>query len=79
MKEIKNLRCEEALTYLFAYLDQEVGPGRQKEMEKHLSICRGCFSKFEFEKQLKGCLLKVGEARVSSSFQKRVKQLIGQF
>lgn len=79
MKKIKNIRCEEALKHLYAYLDQEIRPDKQEEMEKHFASCRSCFSKYEFEKQLKEHLIRVGGASVSSSFERRVKELIRQF
>ena len=75
----KTIGCEEALKHLFAYLDQQLGTTKQKEVEKHLSICRTCFSKLEFEKELKKKLLQVGRMDVRSSFEERIKQVIRSF
>lgn len=79
MKQVKNIGCEETLKHLLAYLDQELGEGKRREMERHLSICRGCFSRAEFEKRLKAQLREVGRTSVRSGFQKRIKALLDQF
>lgn len=79
MKRVKIIGCEEALKHLLAYLDQELGEERRREMARHLSICRGCFSRAEFEKRLKGQLREIGRASARSGFQKRIKALLDQF
>jgi anti-sigma factor (TIGR02949 family) len=79
MKKVKTIGCEEALKHLLAYLDQEVGAGTQREMEHHLKICRACFSRAEFEQSLKTRLREVGRGTMRTSFEKRIKDLFGQF
>jgi anti-sigma factor (TIGR02949 family) len=79
MKKTKTIGCEEALKHLLAYLDQEVGPAKRREMEHHIEICRSCFSRAEFEKQLKTQLQEAGRESVNASFEKRIKTLLGRF
>lgn len=79
MKKIKTIGCEEALKHLLAYLDQELGPARRRELEHHLSICRTCFSRAEFEKLLKTQLREAGRETVGAAFEEKIKSLLGRF
>lgn len=79
MKKTKTIGCEEALKHLLAYLDRELGSAKRRELEQHLEICRTCFSRAEFEKQLKTQLQEAGRESVSASFEKRIKTLLGRY
>ncbi len=79
MNAIRLINCEEALHRLFDYLDHELDETRRAEMEQHLKICRGCYSRAEFEKRLKGRLAAVGAAPPSTDFESRIRKLIGNF
>lgn len=79
MKKVKTIGCEEALKHLLAYLDQEVGAVRHREVEHHLELCRICFSRAEFERSLKIRLREVGGGTMRASFEKRIKTLFNQF
>jgi len=72
----KPIGCEEALKQLLAYLDQQLGAEKQREIERHLEICRSCFSKAEFEKLLKAHLRAVGRKPIPSAFEHRMKILL---
>ena len=71
--------CEEALRLLALYLDGELGGVEHAGVEGHLSICRSCYSRAEFERRLKGELGKLRREEVSATFERRVRQLIGGF
>jgi len=79
MKKVKTIGCEEALKHLLTYLDQELGTAKRREVEHHLKICRTCFSRAEFEKLLKSQIQEAGRESVSTSFEKRIKTLLGCF
>jgi anti-sigma factor (TIGR02949 family) len=79
MKKVKTLGCEEALKHLLAYLDQELGLAKRRELEQHIEICRTCFSRAEFEKQLKTQLQEAGKKSVSEAFEKQIKTLLSRF
>jgi hypothetical protein len=79
MKKMKAIGCEEALKHLLAYLDQELGEVKHREVEHHIEICRTCFSRAEFEKLLKTRLREAGRGTVRASFEKRIKTLLGRF
>lgn len=79
MNTIRLINCEEALRRLFDYLDHELDETRRAEMEQHLKICRGCYSRAEFEKLLKLKLAGVGAERPPVEFESRIRKLIGNF
>ena len=79
MKKVKTIGCEEALKHLLAYLDQELGPAKRRELEHHIEICRSCFSRAEFEKRLKTQLREVGQESVGASLEERIKALLGRY
>ena len=79
MKKVKTIGCQEALKHLLAYLDQELGEVKHREVDHHLEICRTCFSRAEFEKSLKTRLREAGRGTVRAAFEKRIKTLFGRF
>lgn len=79
MKKVKTIGCEEALKHLLAYLDLELGEVKHRDVERHLEICRTCFSRAEFEQSLKTRLREAGRRTVRASLEKRIKALFGRF
>ena len=79
MSDIQAIGCEQALRRLFDYLDHELDESRRAEMEQHLKVCRGCYSRVEFEKHLKHRLAAVGAEAPSSDFERRIRKLLGNF
>jgi anti-sigma factor (TIGR02949 family) len=71
--------CEEALEKLFAYLDHELGEHEREAMDAHLSDCRGCYSRAEFEKQLKKKLIESARETAPSELQQRIRKILQQF
>jgi anti-sigma factor (TIGR02949 family) len=79
MTDTRNIDCEEALSRLLDVLDDELhGEGRH-EFENHLERCRSCFSRFEFERRLKGRITTLGTEPVSDDLQDRVRHLMDSF
>ncbi len=79
MSETKTITCEEALRLLAEHLDGELDGAHRHEVEKHLSLCRSCFSRAEFEQRLKSQLGTLRQQPVQSAFEERIRALIGQF
>jgi mycothiol system anti-sigma-R factor len=71
--------CEDALNKLFAYLDRELEEHEHAAMEAHLSECRGCYSRAEFEKKLKEKLSQSGREPAPSGLQQRIRKILQQF
>jgi anti-sigma factor (TIGR02949 family) len=68
--------CEEVLRHLFAYLDGELEDGRQQQIRAHLELCRGCFSRMEFESRLKAHLRDAGRIIVPPEVERRVRSVL---
>jgi anti-sigma factor (TIGR02949 family) len=45
-------QCQEAVKRLTEYLSNELEPKEEEAVQNHLSQCRGCFAKFQFEEKL---------------------------
>jgi anti-sigma factor RsiW len=79
MSNPETIGCEEALRLLALYVDGELGSAERAGVEDHLSICRSCYSRAEFERRLKGELAKLRREDVSAAFEQRIRRLIGGF
>jgi anti-sigma factor (TIGR02949 family) len=75
----REIGCDEALKQVFAYLDRELSEHDQAAMRRHLHTCKGCFSRMEFERLLKGKVRELREAEASPGVRRRVKALLKGF
>jgi anti-sigma factor (TIGR02949 family) len=73
------LTCEEALRFLAAYLDGELGEAGDREVESHLARCRSCYSRAEFEKRMKQRVGTLGRPEVPAEFAARIRRLVDRF
>jgi mycothiol system anti-sigma-R factor len=74
-----NIRCEEVVHQLLAYLDGEVGGERQAHIGHHLEECRSCCTRLEFELALRARVQEVGSQPTSPRLRRRVARLIDEF
>ena len=79
MSDPKPINCDEALRLLAAFLDDELHAGTQEGVQRHLEMCRSCFSRAEFELRLKGEISRLGREEISPTFEERVRRLLGSF
>jgi anti-sigma factor RsiW len=79
MSDTRTINCEEALRALAEHLDGELDGERRREVEYHLSLCRSCFSRAEFERRLKSQLQALRRQPVKPTFEERIHTLISQF
>jgi anti-sigma factor (TIGR02949 family) len=70
------IRCEDALRLLAEYLDQELADVYHVEVEQHLSTCRSCYSRAEFERRLKKELSRLRDAEVPDGLERRLRTII---
>jgi len=73
------ITCDEALRLLATFVDGELHTGQQERVERHLEICRSCFSRAEFERRLKAEVGRLRRDEVPAAFEQRVRRLIGAF
>ncbi|MDH3980417.1 MAG: mycothiol system anti-sigma-R factor [Gammaproteobacteria bacterium] len=79
MSSPEKIDCEKALRHLLEYLDQELEGTLQHQMEQHMSSCRSCFSRLEFEQTLKTHIRKSGTEQAPDSLRNRVVGLLKDF
>lgn len=75
----RDMTCEEALSFLAAYLDGELESAADSDVESHLARCRSCYSRAEFERRLKGRVAALGRSAVRTEFAERIQQLMNAF
>jgi anti-sigma factor (TIGR02949 family) len=71
--------CEEALRRLAEYLDRELEPSQHEAVERHVKLCRSCFSRADFERLLKERLTDLGREEAPAQLQSRIRKLMGGF
>jgi mycothiol system anti-sigma-R factor len=79
MSHHDRLRCEEVIAHLLTYLDGELDDAKRAQIDRHLEECRGCFSRAEFEKELRRRVEQIGEDKAPASLKGRIKSLIDRF
>ena len=79
MKDERVLSCEEALRFLAAYLDGELEEATDREVESHLSRCRSCYSRADFETRMKQQVAALGRSEVRPEFAERIRRLLSRF
>jgi mycothiol system anti-sigma-R factor len=73
------LNCEEVLKSVFSFLDKEMERGGMDEIQKHLDLCRECFSKVEFEQLLRDHLKQKTDHECPDNLKKRIQDVIKKF
>lgn len=71
--------CEEVLKHLIAYLDRETDVHTAAEIQRHLEKCRSCFSRAEFERQLKARVRAAGSRTAPERLRARIRKLVDEF
>lgn len=73
------LDCEEVIAKLFDYLNRELDADTLRAIDEHIALCRGCFSRAEFERRLRARLTEAGEAEAPASLRLRTRRLLERF
>lgn len=75
----RDLRCEDVMERLFAYLDQEVDSQQSADIERHLARCRDCFTRAEFEKKLRTRVEASATVKAPGRLRRRIKDLLDRY
>ena len=78
-KTVREIDCDDVMRQLFDYLDDEVDINAEDEIHHHIEECRSCFSRVEFERQLKGRVQGAGKDSAPESLQNRITDLMRDF
>lgn len=73
------VNCEEVIEKLFEFLDRELDEATQREIERHLETCRGCFSRAAFERRLRARVAEAAEIKAPDTLRRRVRQLMARY
>lgn len=79
MNKAKKISCEEALKRVFEYLDNALEEAEYCDIEGHLSVCRSCYSRVEFERRLKEHLSYIGREKVPPELEDKIHEIIRQY
>jgi anti-sigma factor (TIGR02949 family) len=71
--------CEEALKVLAEHLDRELDERRDAQLHSHLESCRSCYSRADFERQLKAQIRALGNDEVPDDVAGRIQDLLNTF
>jgi mycothiol system anti-sigma-R factor len=71
------MNCLQVIEQLWQYLDHELDGESSNQLERHLQQCRECFSKAEFERQLRTLLRRsCGGEQAPSHLRERLSRLL---
>lgn len=76
---VRNITCDEAITLVFRFIDDELRGEPRAELEHHLETCRHCFDRVEFEKLLKSRLRGLNVGGSSKRLRERIDSLLDKF
>ena len=79
MSEHRTVDCEQVVRLLLAYLDGEVSDNERGDVDRHLALCRSCFSRAEFERRLRSHLVELRQGAVPTEFEQRIRLLMSHF
>ncbi|RPI57702.1 MAG: anti-sigma factor [Acidobacteria bacterium] len=79
MSETDDIGCQQALKRLLEFIDRELSDSEHDNVERHLSTCRSCFSRMEFESRLKQRLSALSADDVPEKSRDRIRALIKGF
>jgi len=73
--------CREAVEKLYFYLDGEMLTEEERRaLEKHLSLCRACCRRYEFEKFLWDLVRQSGQREsIPQTFIMRIESVLARF
>ena len=71
--------CKEVVKKLFEYLDGELDENTHADIEHHMHSCRSCFSRAEFEAELKKKVKANAEEKAPDELKNRIDKLVGNF
>jgi mycothiol system anti-sigma-R factor len=73
------MTCEQVLSRVLEFVDRELTDDEHVRLTRHLETCRGCYSRVEFERQLKARLTDLPSELAPSAVRDRIAHLIEGF
>lgn len=70
--------CDNAVEYVYQFIDDELTVTRRARVRWHLKRCGSCVDAFEFERQLKVRIAKAGKAEPPAEFLAQIREIVEQ-
>ena len=74
-KEVQSINCEQAVARFNDFMDNYIKERTREELLKHLSECKDCMERFEFEQLLKSKVHQLANSD-SPAIKERIEKLI---
>jgi mycothiol system anti-sigma-R factor len=74
---MSDLNCDEALTWLYDFLGEELDDARRAEVGGHLDACHQCLEAFEFEAELRRVIVTRSAQRCPDELRARIASQLG--
>ncbi len=71
--------CEQVIQGIWDYLDKELCADDMSQVQKHLDLCRGCFTRIEFERVLREKMQKTTYHCCPDKLKQRIKDLVDRY
>jgi anti-sigma factor (TIGR02949 family) len=70
------ITCEDAIRLIASYIDRELNEPEAVQLRAHIDRCKSCYSRVEFEQQLKAQLATLRSVPVSDELGGRIRVLL---
>lgn len=68
--------CEKVIQSIYEFLDREMTEDGMAALQKHLDLCRSCFSRVEFERVLRECCRTKTQHTCPEKLKLRLRQIV---
>jgi len=75
-EKIKTINCEEAVIRFNDFMDNYLKGRSRAELVQHISECRHCFERFEFEQLLKSKVHQLPKSKKNQPLISRIEKMI---
>lgn len=75
-KKEKSINCEEAVKRFNDFMDNYLKGKPREELVNHISECRHCFERFEFEQMLKSKVRQLPVSKKNQPLISRIEKMI---
>lgn len=75
----QRIDCARVIDKLLEYLDREIDEATEHAIARHMDACRACFTRAEFERQLREKVQQSGAATAPESLRRRIRMMVARF
>jgi len=75
-EKVNTINCEEAVTRFNDFMDNYLKGKSREELLSHISECRHCFERFEFEQLLKSKVHQLLKSKKNNPLISRIEKMI---